>query len=1155
MHPNDQFAATLDGVDDRLVLHWATIREKLNRVPEYDLEIYSAAADLDISTLLGTPVDICVARTDGSVRIFHGIFVRIRQVGVDDKYRILRAVVAPKLWLAQQTRDCRIFPPTTIPDLIKQVIDPKYVPVQTGSLQADAYKPWDYLVQYRESDLNFVCRLMEREGIAYYFKHEAGKCTMVLADSISGYAAVPHYDVVPVIPSGAATAPRDHVREWHTVHETRSALVTLSAHEFRFNAGSDITGTGRPDAGLVRPGEADLELYDYAEHYIVEENKVQLDGNGPFSVAGWRHEGERYASARAQEKGVDRVRFEGHGNLRGLEVGALFKLDDPDAPENQLLVVSTEYTYQNHRPGSSGGSSPGFCEMAFTAIEENVPFRPARLTPKPMAMGPETAVVIGPKDNEISTDKYGRVQVRFFWDRQDLNSCWLRVAQPWAGSGWGGLFVPRVGQEVVVQFLGGDPDRPLVTGAVYNASNLPPYDPSAHPTVSTIKSRSTPKGSQAQYNEVRFEDKKGSEQLFIHGQGRMDLLVRGSLYETAGGNREETVGHDDKGDLNRLVANDVNQHIKGGFFDLVDKKLNQNVKQEVVEVFEDSHTVAVTNRQTLNGKEIAVEAKQTLSLKGDTVTAQGAQALSLKAGNVKIEGTQSVSLKCGGSFVVLSPSGVFITGSTVFINTGGSAQPADAPLTIQDPTLETPIDAASATSGLPDTGGGGGGGGGGARTRTSRTVPLQRAPNPPPPPPLHPTIVPGATGPQAFLTIQWGQEKTYCGGPASLSGTTSNYPDGSAETAEVRNVVDGATVVGVPLGINGNAFNQNVEVKDWLPRKSGDDYETSRDEDAFAAGKKTPKPLKMVFIPTAPGADCTLVSPTGVDSHFHMEVANYVCKLHGDIKYVKGYMRWIIQLGNTVPAGTGGQTGVNWGAPNPNSFSGSDWRFARSVPGNKLEYWDGSNWQPVPAAWSDPNNVKLYGIGVWREGAQNKAQFGNNWPSNLSTWGAAEEATASATLPTWKANTAAAWTNKFDMRRHGCASGDQHCCRYSLQVSVDFTAVATRSGHTIVLAADDGRSNAGAWSMGDSRPGLAPHEFGHHLGNPDEYPGGVGIDTSVNTDGATAGIDGTCLMGSVPNGSVPPIKARHLNIIKQHLANLIKSKEGVSWTFDVFPHI
>lgn len=328
--------------------------------------------------------------------------------------------------------------------------------------------------------------------------------------------------------------------------------------------------------------------------------------------------------------------------------------------------------------------------------------------------------------------------------------------------------------------------------------------------------------------------------------------------------------------------------------------------------------------------------------------------------------------------VVLSPSGVFITGSTVFINTGGAPQPADAPLTIQDPTLETPIDAASATSGLPDIGGGGGavggrgsgggGGGGGARTRTSRTVPLQRAPNPPPPPPLHPTIVAGATGPQAFLTIQWGQEKTYCGGPASLSGTTSNYPDGSAETAEVRNVVDGATVVGVPLGISGNAFNQDVEVKDWLPRKSGDDYETSRDEDAFAAGQKTPKPLTMTFVPTLTPDDCTLSSRTGVGSSFRMGAKNYVCLVSAGMRYVEGFMGEMVNLGATAPAGTKGDINVNMGAADDKTLSGNDWRYSKVDDHGDRQYWDGASWQAVPAKWSDkPIGTKLLGLASGRK--------------------------------------------------------------------------------------------------------------------------------------------------------------------------------------------
>jgi hypothetical protein len=419
--------------------------------------------------------------------------------------------------------------------------------------------------------------------------------------------------------------------------------------------------------------------------------------------------------------------------------------------------------------------------------------------------------------------------------------------------------------------------------------------------------------------------------------------------------------------------------------------------------------------------------------------------------------------------------------------------------------------------------------------------------------------VPAPGAAKQFLTIEWSALEIFCGGPVALTGTTSDYPDGSSETAQIRNVTDGATVVGVTLAITGNAFNQNVEVKDWLPRKSGADYETSRDEDAFAAGKKTTKPVKMKFVPSAPGADCTLVSPKDVHSHFHMDLASYQCHVQGNIKYVGGYMAWIIQLGNTVPASTQGQTGVNWGTPDPDSFSGSDWRFAKTdlTPAGgpkKLVFWDGQGWVQVPATWNDQKNVKLYGIGIWREGTQNRAQFGNVWPDSIASWGASEQAQADAILPGWKAKTDAAWTNKFDLRRHGCSSTNQSCCRYSVQTTVNFNKVDTKSDNTIVIGLNDGRSNAGAWSLGDTRPGLAPHEFGHHLGNPDEYKGGVGIDTTVNTDGATAGIDGSCLMGSVPAGDVPPLKARHFTIIGKHLAALIQAQAGVSWTFDAYPH-
>jgi type VI secretion system VgrG family protein len=1162
--PNDRFFATLEGADDKLLLHWMAASERLGRLPEYELEIYTEARDLALDGLIGEPLTVCVARTGDSIRYYNGIVTRIWQTGVRERFRVIRATVSPKLWLAQHARDCRVFEDATVPEVVKAVLDPRYLPVSLDRLYAPAYKKWDYLVQYRESDFAFISRLLEQEGIYYYFHHTRTLHTMVLADSVSSHYEVAGYEAVPLVLSGVHTPMRDHLTNWQMVHESRSARASLQAHDFRFKGGANILGTGRAEPNQFRKGEDKLEVYDYAEHFVVLENKTESEANDqPFSVSGVRGEGDRYAKNLVDAEGTDREWFEGEGNLRGLEVGALFRIVAADAPAGRLLVVSTTCTVRSEhiRSGSDGGAAGGEkepCVMSFSAISENVQFRSARATPKPVVAGPETAIVVGLDKHEIETDKYGRIRVRFHWDRQERSSCWLRVVQTWAGTNWGTMFIPRVGQEVVVEFLGGDPDRPIVMGSVYNADHMPPYDLPQHATVSTIKTRSTPEGTATQYNEIRFHDKKGSEQVFLHSQGRMDAQVRGSLYETVGGNREERVGRDDKGDFNRLVANDINEHGKGGRFELVDKKLNQNVKLEVVEVFESSHTVAVTDRQTLNAKEIAIEAKQTLSLKGDGVTMQGAKALSLKAGNVKIEGTQSISLKCGGNFIVLTPSGVFINGAMVFINTGGGPQPADAPLVIQDPTIETPLDAAAATSGIPgSTSPGGGGGGAGPRTRTSRSVALQRAPEPPPPPPAGPRVVLGASADRAFIDIAWVEKQTYCGGPATLHGATRGYSDGSSETADIRNVVDGATVVGVPIAITGNAFNQNVEIKDWLPRQSGSNFETTRDEDAFAAGQKTPSALTMKFVPNVKAGDCAIVSPTGIDSHFAMEVKNYECQVAGALSYVKGYMAWIIQLGDTVPAGTDGQIGLNWGAPKDDSYTGSDWRFCKddSASPTSMSFWDGSRWQPVPAAWRNKGNVKLCGMGIWREGTTNKAQYGGTWPDRIPNWGPTEQALANTTFPTWSANTASTWSQKFDLRRSACSSANQKCCRYSVRVGISLVEVTTKSGNTIVVAANNGRSNSEAWSLGDTRPGLAPHEFGHHLGNPDEYLGGGGIDTSVNTDGAAAGIDGSCLMGSVPNSGIPPVKARHFNIVKQHLTALIQSQEGVTWTFDAVPHI
>lgn len=449
---------------------------------------------------------------------------------------------------------------------------------------------------------------------------------------------------------------------------------------------------------------------------------------------------------------------------------------------------------------------------------------------------------------------------------------------------------------------------------------------------------------------------------------------------------------------------------------------------------------------------------------------------------------------------------------------------------------------------------------------TKPAVAPKPAPAPAAPAPAAPA--PAAANAKRLTEIRWIEQETYCGGPATLAGTTVNYADGETEAANVL-IKGGAKVASVQLAIAGNKFSQKLDVKDWLPRKVGADFEEARDQDAEAAGQKTAQPLKMKFIPKLALAESKIGT-----SQFHLEVKNYDCQVQGKVEYVQGYMAWLIQLGSTVSDAPGilrvllpsrllnalftpgGQTGVNWGAENPNAFSGSDWRFAKDdhTSPTKLSYWNGKEWKHVPNTWQDTNNVKLYGIGIWRESTKNKAQFGNEWPEDIPTWSADNQALATNTFKTWVANCKSAWSGKFDLRRDACASANDKCCRYPVSVAVSFTCVKERKGHAIVVGVNNGRSNAGAWSLGDTRPGLAPHEFGHHLGAPDEYPGGVGIDTTVNDDGATAGIDPTSLMGSVPAAGIPPVKARHFKVVSQHLTAMIKAQKGVEWPMKTLPH-
>lgn len=1128
------FHLTTPLADDVLLLHRFHGEEALSRPFEFRLDMLSEDSALDPKALVGQRITLHANDSDGEAdgKCWSGIVASFGRTGSHwcaaagerEEMTTYEAVIVPWFWKLKLVEDCRIFQNMSIPD----IVDAMLTELQLGTHESDlssTYAPLEYCVQYGESSFDFISRLLEDAGIHYYFRHDPDALEDVLV--ISDHQEKDYGDQVRSLRFAANWAEQDEAVVFALARRQHMRTARVMMRDFDFVRPTQDLETS-VDTMLAVGASDSLQSFRYPGGYL------ERDAGD-----------ERVRLAMEIEEAAHEL-LDGTSTLMAIQPGVAFQLDD--AP-NEVLdptwrTVRVSHVGENNFDDDSGES---YYRNDFTVMPLALPFRPQRVTRKPRMHGPQTAIITGPVGEEIHTDEYGRVKVHFFWDHlgtsDERSSCFIRVSQTWSGRRWGAFFLPRIGMEVIVDFIDGDPDHPLVTGCVYNGDNPVPYALPSHATVSTLKSNSS-KGANG-FNELRFEDRKNSEQLFLHAQQRMDHVVRSSLYERVGGSREIRVGYKDKGDLNTLVHRDINQHLQGGQYELVDKKLNANVKDEVVQIYEKSQTTVITERMTLNAKEIVHEGEELISHKAGRIAIQGAQNVSVKSGVVCIEGTTSVNLKCGSSFIVLTPSGIFINGSTVMINSGGAAQAAQAPATAMDPEIETPFDADAATSALPgeSTGGGGGGAGAGGagRTRQSRKVPLRRAKDPPPPPPDGSHIVPGG-GLRKLLTVVWVEAETWCSEPATLSGTSEGYSDGETEPAQVRHVVDGSIQTGLNVTITGNSFNQPVEVKNWLPRQSGGHYETERMEDGFVAGLKTPVPLRMRFIPTLTRTDSSIGRST-----FALAVTDYMATIEGGIIYVKGWIQFLIQLGATVPAGTGGNAGVNFGST-AGTFSGTDWRFGKenTGAGGGKSYWDGSAWQPVPATWADPTATLLYPIGIWREGATNRAQFGNNWPEAIPVWGATQNASAAATLPTWTANINAAWTNKFDLKRKECLSTEPACCRYKTRCNVSFTEVATRTGHAIVLAANTARSNAGAWSLGEARAGMPPHEFGHLLGNPDEYAGGVGVDASVNTDGATAGIDANSMMGS----NMTTVKKRHYNTICLHLAAMVSTQCSKTYTYE-----
>ncbi len=533
-----RFHSPLGG--DALVLTGFAGDEGINHLGEFRVEALSAGEGVDLDACLGRNACVGIGTIAHGPRFFDGVVAEAEFLGVADMADGTRSwhyrfILRPWFWLASLRRNQRIFHDKTVPEIIAEVLA-DYAGFPVESRLTGAYDALEYTVQYRETDLAFVCRMAERFGISWHFEHEEGRHTMVLSDNAEAFRAAPGGSRPFRALGGSHQRPEERFTRWQAGRRVTTGRVTLTDYNFR-----------TPDAAMLAEQSAGhgyaqgrIESFDYPGGY-----PAQGPGGGVARLRG------------TQESGSDGVQS-ADGDCLSLAPGTVFTLDEhPDAGVNgrSWLVTRADHHYDGEYYRSGGGRrSDGGYRGHFRLFPAERPFTPARVTPLSVMPGPQTATVVG--EGEIDCDEYGRILVRFPWDRHSAHSMRCRVSQSWAGNGWGGMVVPRIGMEVVVEFLEGDPDQPLVTGCVYNGRQKVPYDLPGHKTKSVFRS-DTHQGEG--FNEVSFEDQAGQEKIYVHAQKDQDIHVGNNRAKRVDVSEVESIGNSKFSEIGK----DMNVQIGG----------------------------------------------------------------------------------------------------------------------------------------------------------------------------------------------------------------------------------------------------------------------------------------------------------------------------------------------------------------------------------------------------------------------------------------------------------------------------------------------------------------------------------------------------------------------------------------------------------------
>ncbi|MGC9323804.1 MAG: type VI secretion system Vgr family protein [Desulfomonilia bacterium] len=634
---------------DVLLLAGFSGKEGISLPFQFELEMLSLDNNIVFEDIIGKSVTVSILLADGSQRFINGIISSFRQTrgsggsGKDLLLAHYTATMVPWVWLLSRTTDSRIFQSLSIPEIVEQVFQEKKFPDFEFILH-DTYEKKEYCVQYQETDLNFVSRLLEQEGLYYFFRHEEKKHILIISDSPEDNKPCPKQEEAHCQASAGGLEKEDVITNLERTREIRYSKYVSTDYYFQ-----------KPDTDLkvevdskIPLGPPKREIYEYPGNYEK------------------RTDGDRLVNIRMQAQEAAITTIAGASRCRAFATGYRFILHDhyrEDMNKKAYVLTGITHSAQETYEVSGGKKGEATYTNAFTCIPHEVPFRPQRATPKPVIAGAQTAIVTGPAGEEIHTDEFGRVKVQFHWDRvgkkDDKTSCWIRVAQVWAGLRWGALYMPRIGHEVIVEFLEGDPDRPIITGRVYHGTNMPPYTLPDEKTKSTLKSTSSPGGDG--FNEIRFEDKKGEEQIFMHGERNLDIRTKANMYETVGHDSNVVVKNDRflqvENNLNETitgnrvedVAGDLNSTVGGKESRKVGDKLSITVSGDVAETFGGDHSEITTGDIFLKGKNVVIEAGTNLTLKvGTSHIAIEAGGITIKTtGTLELEGTTKVDVKGG----------------------------------------------------------------------------------------------------------------------------------------------------------------------------------------------------------------------------------------------------------------------------------------------------------------------------------------------------------------------------------------------------------------------------------------------------------------------------------------------------------------------------